>query len=160
MEQDGGQMLRRFVWPLRFLTSWLGGWKYVLLLVLLGSIALGGFIVEQRRHPPLPPQAYRVDEQLMPGAFRQTSFRVPSPVAEVRHFYQRELPHRGWRYCGTQAPPRCPNLGRLPEAGQEVDVYRRVGDRDATGVTIEIWPIWDAVHHETFVTVWETTFPP
>ena len=43
---------------------------------------------------------------------------------------------------------------------QKVDVYRRVGDRDATGVTIEIWPIWDVVHRETFVTVWETTFPP
>ena len=73
MEQDGGQMLRQFGWPLRFLTSWLGGWKYVLLLVLLGSIALGGFIVEQRRHPPLPPQAYRVDEQLIPGAFRRAN---------------------------------------------------------------------------------------
>ncbi len=153
-------MLRPLVWPFRFPAAWLGGWKYVLLLVLLGSTAVGGFILEQRRHPPLPPLAYRVDEQLMPGSFRQTTFRVPTAVDDVRRFYQRELPQRGWHYCGTQATPRCTNLQRFPEAGQQVDVYRRVGDRDATGVTIEIWPIWDAAHRETFVTVWETSFRP
>jgi len=159
MVQQGAPILRQRGWPLRRLPSWVGGWQYLLLLLLVGSIAVGGFIVEQRPRLPLPPQASRVAEQFMPASFRQTTFRVPSAAEDVRGFYQRELPTRGWRYCGTQATPRCTNLS-LPGAKHQIEVYRHVGDRDATGMTIEIWPIWDAAHRDTFVTVWETSFRP
>ena len=129
-----------------------------LVLVVALIIVAVGLRHEQQLHAPLPPQAYAVDELLMPGSTRQTWFRVPTAVADVRRFYQQALAHQGWCYCGTQATPHCTNL---PGFGGKpaIDVYRRVADQNATGVTIEVWPIWDAVHHETFVKVYETTFP-
>ncbi len=129
-----------------------------LLLVVVLIIVAAGLAHEQQLHAPLPPQAYQVEDDLLPGAARQTWFRVPTPVEEVRRFYQRALSSRGWHYCGTQATPHCTNL---PGFGGKpaIDVYRRVADQNATGVTIEVWPIWDAVHHETVVKVYETTFP-
>ena len=128
-----------------------------LMLVVALIIVAAGLAHEQQLHAPLPAQAYLVEEDLLPGAARQTWFRVPTTVEDVRRFYQNALPPRGWRYCGTQATPHCTNL---PGFGGKpaIDVYRRVADRNATGTTIEVWPIWDAIHHETFVKVFETTF--
>lgn len=74
-------------------------------------------------------------------------------------FYPDTLPSAGWRYCGTQATPGCTNMPRLPEAAPEIDVYRRVEDRDASGVTIEIWPTWVAAQRHSFVMVYETSLP-
>ena len=152
-------MLRRIRWPPRLRAVRFGGRGSVLLLGLLISITSGGALWqwERSQHLPLPPQAHHVDEVLMPLVSRQTTFRVPAPVEDIRSFYQRTLPARGWRYCGTQATPNCTNLPGFG-AKPEIDVYRRVADRNGTGVTIELWPLWDPVHHETFVKVFETTF--
>ncbi len=149
-------MLRQIGWPLIALASWLGGWFRVLLLILAIAAVAGGLIWERQRHPPLPPQAQQVATSLM-ADIRQTSFQYPGTIAELRAFYEQALPQRGWRYCGTQATPNCTNLPGFG-AQVEIDVYRRVADRNGTGVTIEVWPIWDAVRHETFVKVFETTF--
>jgi hypothetical protein len=134
---------------------------YTLLFVLAVSIIVVGLTREQRRLP-VPPQVQHVSETFMPGvgsvpAARKTTYWVPIPVEDVRRFYQRELPHQGWRYCGTQATPGCRNMQQFPEAATQIDVYRRIDDRDATGTTIEIWPIWNADQRQTFVTVFETS---
>jgi hypothetical protein len=132
---------------------WLG-WPSILIgLVAVGCI-LGGLIWEVQRHPPLPLGAVQVRETIIQGFARQTSYRVPQSIDEVRAFYQRELPNLGWRYCGTQATPHCSNLISAG-AEQEIDVYRRPQDRDFSGLSIEIWPQADP-NRQTFVTVFET----
>jgi hypothetical protein len=78
---------------------------------------------------------------------------VPESIDAVRAFYQRELPKLGWRYCGTQATPRCSNL--MPAGAEhDIDVYRRPADRDFSGLTIEVWPQRDP-NGQTFVIVFE-----
>lgn len=146
-------------WWRRLVASWPGRGLVALLLLglLMGAIQLG-LRWEEQRHPPLPPQAVQVAEQLFPGAYRQTTLRVPSSLADVRRFYHDTLLMRGWRYCGTQATAGCTKMLRLPEAAREIDVFRRVDDHDGTGVTIEIWPRWVAAGGHTFVTVYETSF--
>ena len=159
MEPAGEPPARGSGLPRRFLASWPG--RGVAALVVLGLLVIVvrlGFRWEEQRHPPLPPQAVQVGEQLFPGAYRQTTLRVPSSVADVRRFYHDTLPTQGWRYCGTQATPGCTKMPRMPEAAAEIDVYRRVDDRDGTGVTIEMWPRWVAAQGHTFVTVYETSF--
>src|SRR5215207_6234491 len=149
------RMLRQVGRPLTFLASWLGGWSRLLLLVLV-LIGIGaGLLWEQQRHPPVPPGAQQVVTALI-ADLRQTTFRYPGSVAEVRAFYQQALPQRGWRYCGTQATPRCTNLIRLVDRpGEAIDVYRRADDQDYLGSTVEIWPI-DRANGQIFVTAYET----
>ena len=139
-------------------------------LMLAGMVSILAFIGiraslnwEQERHPPLPPHATQVgellttsDELLTTGGLRQTTYRVPTTVADVRRFYQQALSQRGWRYCGTQTTPHCTNMQQLSAALPQVDVYRLAGDRDGTGATIEIWASWDANNRQTVVTVAET----
>ena len=139
--------------PAESLASWLG--LPIILMVFLGaSCVVSGLIWQTQRHPPLPPQALQVTETLIQGFARQTTYRVPDSIETVRAFYQRELPKQGWRYCGTQATPRCTNLIRAG-AEDEIEVYRRPDDRDFTGLTIEIWARRDR-DGQTFVTVFET----
>lgn len=145
-------MLRQIGRPVRLLASSLG-WLGVLLLILAIAGLAGGLIWERQRRPPIPPKAQNVTSDISAGTIRQTSFRVPTPVADVRAFYQQELPKRGWRYCGTQATARCTNM--INAADQQVDVYRRADDRNYTGSTIEIWPQQGA-GGLTYVTLWET----
>jgi hypothetical protein len=147
-------MVQQIARPLNFLRAWFGGWRLLLLVVALAVVA-GGFIWERQRHPPVPPGALQESSSVLPDV-RQTTFRYPGSVAEVRAFYQQALPPRGWRYCGTQATPRCTNMIRLvDQSDQAMDVYRRVDDQDYRGSTIEIWPI-DSQNGLTFVTVYET----
>ncbi len=148
-------MLRQIGRPLRFLASWLGGWSRVALLVLV-LIGIGaGLLWERQRHPPVPDGALQVSTSLNVD-IRQTTFRHPGSVAELRAFYQQALPPRGWRYCGTQATPRCTNMIRLIDGSdQEIDVYRRADDQDYRGSTVEIWPV-DSENRQTYVTVFET----
>jgi hypothetical protein len=118
------------------------------------SVLIWGLNWEVQRHPPLPPGAVQVRETIIQGFARQTSYRVPQSIDNVRAFYQRELADLGWCYCGTQATPRCSNLISAG-AEQEIDVYRRPQDGDFSGLSIEIWPQRDP-NGQTFVTVFET----
>ena len=129
----------------------------LILALVVSLIVVGGFIREHHRHPPLPPQAQHVAETLMLGTARVTTYWVPIPVEDVRRFYHRALSQQGWRYCGTQATPGCTTMPLLPAAVHQIDVYRRSTDRDATGPTIEIWPMWEARQRYTFVKVYETS---
>jgi hypothetical protein len=148
-------MLRRIGRPLAFLAAWLGGWPRLLLLALVLLGVAGGVVWERRRHPPMPPGAARVTTELVADV-RQTTFRYPGPGARVRAFFQQALPERGWRYCGTQATPRCSNLIRLVDRPEDaIDVYRRADDLDSQGTTVEIWPI-DTENGQSYVTVYET----
>ncbi|HHY49777.1 MAG TPA: hypothetical protein GYA10_08535, partial [Alphaproteobacteria bacterium] len=117
----------------------LGWWGFIgLIIVAAGLIAWWGW--EQARQLPLPPQAQNVSSEILGALARKTTFVVPAPSAEVRAFYRETLPQRGWAYCGTQATPGCTNL--IPAAdgsGDQVDVFRRADDQDASGTTIEIW---------------------
>ena len=154
----GWQRIRGLLrWPFRCLASWLGG-PSVLLGLLAATGLVGGLIWNTQRQLPLPPQADQVVEGDIVGLLHQTAFQVPASLTEVRAFYRRALPDRGWRYCGTQATPQCSNL---PPGGSAhaIDVYRRQGDRTTTGRTIEVWPRPGANGH-TFVTVFETRPQP
>jgi len=133
--------------------SWFG-LPNILIALLAASCTVGGLIWNIQRHPALPPNAGPVTETVIEGFARQTSFRVPAPIDEVRAFYQEELDNKGWRYCGTRATPRCTNLTHRG-AEYEVDVYRRPDDHNFTGLTIEIWAQRDP-NGQTFVRVFET----
>jgi len=151
----GMRMLRQVGRPLTFLASWLGGWSRLLLLVLVLIGVGAGLLWERQRHPPTPPGALQVSSAIA-GDARQTTFRYPGSVAEVRAFYQQALPPRGWHYCGTQATPRCSNMIQLVDRpGEAIDVYRRADDQDYRGSTVEIWPI-DSANGQIFVTAYET----
>lgn len=141
--------------PLQAMAAWLGGWTRLVVLVLAVVGVVAGLVWENQRKPPVPPQAEQVASQLS-GDLRQTSFRYPGSIAEVREFYRQTFPERGWRYCGTQATENCSNL--LSIAGRsddEIDVYRAADDVELRGPTIEIWPIRDP-NGQTFVTIFET----
>ena len=138
---------------LRYPVTWMGGWLPFLLLVLVVAAVVVGLSREGSRHPPLPPQAQNISTNISTGDLRQTSFRLAGSIADIRAFYQQELPGRGWRYCGTQATPRCTNM--LNASDPQIDVYRRADDTNYTGSTIEIWPILNP-DGLTYVTVFET----
>jgi hypothetical protein len=111
---------------------------------------------EQQRHPPLPPQASKVGELIIQGnsgsgsaGLRQTTYRVPMTVEDVRRFYQQELARLGWRYCGTQATPDCTTKQQLSAEAPQTDVYQRMS------VTVEILATWNAEQRQTTVTVVE-----
>ncbi len=141
--------------PLTRLASWIGGWCRLLLLALAIVAVVGGFFWERERGAPVPPQAEQVTTQLG-GDIRQTSFRYPGTVEEVRDFYRQAFADRGWRYCGTQATDNCSNMIRLAgRSGDEIDVYRQANDVENTGPTMEVSPILDP-NGQTFVTVFET----
>ena len=148
-------MLRQVGRPLTFLASWLGGWSRLLLLILVLIGVGAGLLWERLRHPPVPPGALQVSSALT-GDVRQTTFRYPGSIAELRAFYQQALPPRGWHYCGTQATPRCSNMIQLVDRpGEVIDVYRRADDQNYRGSTVEIWPI-DSANGQIFVTAYET----
>ena len=151
----GRHMLRQIRRPLHFLASWLGGWSRLVLLVLV-LIGIGvGLLWERQRHAPVPEGAVQVSTSIIVD-LRQMTFRYPGSVTQVRAFYQQVMPSHGWRYCGTQATPRCTNLIRLVDRpGEAIDVYRRANDRDYRGSTVEIWPI-DTENGQTYVTLFET----
>ena len=67
-----------------------------LVLIVALIIVAVGLRHEQQLRAPLPPQAYAVDDLLLPGAVRQSWFRVPTRVEDVRRFYQRALSSQGW----------------------------------------------------------------
>ena len=141
--------------PLNGLAAWLGGWFRLLLLGLAVIGVVAGLLWERQRQPPLPPDAEQVSSQLA-GDIRQTSFRYPGTIAQVREFYQQAFGQRGWRYCGTQATENCSNLISLAgRSEQEIDVYRDAEDQDNRGPTIEIWP-QSTETGEIYVTVFET----
>ena len=151
----GLHMLRQVGRPLTFLAAWLGGWSRLVLLVLVLIGVGAGLLWEQLRHPPTPPGALQVSSASV-GDARQTTFRYPGSIAEVRAFYQQALPPRGWRYCGTQATPRCTNMIQLVDRpGEAIDVYRRADDQNYRGTTVEIWPI-ESANGQIFVTTYET----
>ena len=147
-------MLNQFGRSIGGLASWLGGWSRLGILVLVLVGAGVGLLWEGQRHPPLPPQAENVDTSLMTN-LRQTTFRYPGSIEELRAFYQQVLPDQGWRYCGTQATDNCSNLRRSDDGSDEIDVYRRTNDSDTTGATVEVWPIPDP-NGQLYVTVFET----
>ena len=148
-------MLRTLGGSISFLKSWLGGWSRLLLLVLALAGVAGGLIWERQRHPPTPPGATQANTALV-GDVRQTTFRYAGSADEVKSFYRQALPARGWRYCGTQATPRCTNLIQLADRpGDAIDVYRSAGDQDFRGATVEVWPI-DSGNGQTFTTMYET----
>ncbi len=147
-------MLEQVGRPLGVLASWLGGWSRLGLLILVLVGAAAGFIWERQRHPTLPSQAQHVETSLMTN-LRQTTFRYPGTVDELRAFYQQALPQQGWRYCGTQATDNCSNLRRSDDGSDEIDVYRRADDNDTDGATVEVWPIPDP-NGQIYVTVFET----
>jgi hypothetical protein len=133
--------------------EWWLGWPGILMGLAAIGCVLGGLLWEAQRHPPLPPGATQVQESIIAGFARQTSYRVSDSVEAVRAFYRRELPRLGWRYCGTQATPRCSNL--IPAGAEDaIDVYRRPDDHDFSGLTVEIWPQRDP-NGQTFVIVFE-----
>jgi hypothetical protein len=110
----------------------------------------------QRQGVPVPPGSQNVASDINSTIARKTTFTFPGAIDEVRAFYQRELPQRGWRYCGTQATAHCTNLIALNDgSAQLTDVYRRADDQNNQGRTIEIMPIRRA-DGQTYVTVFET----
>lgn len=137
-----------------FVRSWLGGWSLGLAIIVLIGVGVGLYL-EWQRNVPLPPNAVQVSSQIV-ADLRQTTFRYPGSIADVRDFYKQALPAQGWRYCGTQGTPRCTNMIRLVDRPDDaIDVYRRANDQEATGSTIEVWPI-DGKNGQTFVTIYET----
>ena len=145
--------MRKLIGLLRYPVKWMGGWVPFLGLVVLVVAVVIGLRWERSRGAPLPPGAQNVASDINTGALRQTSFRVAASIADVRAFYRQELPRRGWRHCGTQATARCTNL--IDATGDQVDVYRRDGDNDFTGPTIEVWPVRNE-GGVTYVTIFET----
>lgn len=137
------------------LARWLGGWSRLALLLLVIVAVVGGLIWQQQRHPSTPPGAGEVATSLMAG-IRQTSFRYAGSVDEVRAFYRQTLAESGWEYCGTQATENCTNMVEPNDgSGAEIDVFRRAGDSERSGTTVEVWP-QNSENGDTFVTVWET----
>lgn len=135
------------------LREWFGGWR-LLLLVLVVAVIAGGLFWERWRHPPLPEGAQQINTTLIVD-IRQTTYRIASAPEAIRAFYRQALPGRGWSYCGTQATAGCTNLPKLIDRPAEaIDVYRQSGDA-GNGPTIEIWPI-DPGNGQAFVTVFET----
>ena len=140
---------------LRYPLAWFGGFRFLLLIVVVVGIA-AGLYWERERHPPFPPGASGVSSEITAGV-RQTSFRFPGSDADALAFYRQELPKRGWLYCGTQATAHCSNMITLVGGSdKQVDVYRQAGDTNYTGPTIEVWPIQQP-GQETFVTLFETS---
>ena len=140
---------------LRYPVAWFGGFRFLLLIVVVVAIA-AGLYWERERHPPFPPGAAGVSSSINAGV-RQTSFRFPGSVADALAFYRQEMPKRGWRYCGTQTTGHCSNMITLVGGSdKQVDVYRQAGDTNYTGPTIEVWPIQQP-GQETFVTLFETS---
>jgi hypothetical protein len=140
---------------LRYPLAWFGGFRFLLLIVVVVGIA-AGLYWERERHPPFPPGASGVSSEITAGV-RQTSFRFPGSVADALAFYRQELPKRGWLYCGTQATAHCSNMITLVGGSdKQVDVYRQADDTNYTGPTIEVWPIQQP-GQETFVTLFETS---
>ena len=137
------------------LVRWFGGWSRIAIaLVVLAAIG-AGIMWEQWRHPPAPPGATRVEATLNVDV-RQTTFWAPGTAEEMKAFYRRELPVRGWDYCGTQATPDCTNLTKLINRSEDaIDVYRRPGDTTFQGPTLEVWPV-RTENGMTFVTIFET----
>ncbi len=147
-------MLRQIASPFTFLKSWFGGFGLILLIIVIVGIG-AGLLWERQRHPPIPASAIQANE-LIVGDVRQTTYRYPGTVEDVRTFYRQALPERGWYYCGTQATEHCSNMIKLADRpGEAVDVYRRTDDQDYRGSTIEVWPI-DTENGQTYVTVFET----
>jgi hypothetical protein len=147
-------MLQQIARPVIFLRSWFGGFRLLLLVVVI-VVIVAGLVWDRQRHPPLPPGALQANESIV-GDVRQTTYRFPGSVEDVRAFYRQALPPRGWNYCGTQATERCSNMIQLVDRpGDAVDVYRRADDQDYRGSTIEIWPI-ATENGQTYVTVFET----
>ncbi len=141
---------------LRYPVKWMGGWVPLLGLVLLVVAVVIGLRWEGSRGAPLPPEAQNVASDINTGELRQTSYRVPASIDDVRTFYRREMPTRGWRYCGSQAMPGCTNMPSA--ANEEVDVYRRADDPNNTGTTVEVWPV-RTVDGLTYVSIFETGTP-
>ena len=130
--------------------------------LLVISALRAGFTWQEQRHPPMYPQATKLGELVVPSnpvsgyaALRQTTYRVPLTVEEVRRFYQQELSRTGWHYCGTQATPECTTKRQVSEAAPQIDVYQRLGTRGEITVTVEIKATWNAEQRQTIVTVVE-----
>ena len=130
--------------------------------LLVISALRAGFTWQEQRHPLMHPQATKLGELIIPGnpvtgltGLRQTSYRVPSTVEDVRRFYQRELHRTGWHYCGTQATPECTTKRQVSEEAPQIDVYQRLGTRGEISVTVEIKATWNAEQRQTIVTVVE-----
>lgn len=110
--------------------------------LLIFAAALGGlWLWQQQQSAPYPPDATVLDQSINSMTARVTTLQGTWSIEEVRAFYQRSLPERGWRYCGNQATPGCTNLfNAVPLTEAEIDVYRQSDDQTQTGRTIEIWP--------------------
>ena len=124
---------------MRSVVGYFGWWSFILLILAVAGF-VGWWRWDQGRQLPLPPQAQGVSSEIIGALAKRTTFAVPSTIDEMRAFYQEVLPQRGWSYCGTQATPGCTNLAAQAGApGEDVDVYRRAGDQQRTGTTIEVW---------------------
>ena len=130
--------------------------------LLVISALRAGFTWQEQRHPPMHPQATKLGELIIPSnpvtgitGLRQTTYRVPLTVEEVRRFYQQELPRTGWHYCGTQATPECTTKRQVSEEAPQIDVYQRMGTRGEISVTVEIKATWNAEQRQTIMTVVE-----
>lgn len=130
--------------------------------ITLFIVVRAGFAWQEQRHPPIPPQASKVGELIIPGSpgtdgegLRQVSYRVALTVEEVRRFYQQELSQLGWHYCGTQATAGCATKQRPSEKASQIDVYQRRSDRGAVIVTVEIKAAWNTEQQLTLLTVVE-----
>jgi hypothetical protein len=146
MQRQGGLI--------RSVVEWFGLFRFLLLVLVVVAVA-GGFLWERQRRPPVPPGARNVASDINVGDIRQTTFRVPGTAADVRAFYQQAMPQRGWRYCGTQATPRCSNMPQAGGSEQQIEVYRQANDQNYRGSTIEVWPV-RSEGGETYVTIFET----
>ncbi len=139
---------------LGFLRQWLGTWQVGLLIIAI-AIVISGWIWEQQRHPPVPSGSEQV-RSLLVADVRQTTYWYAGTQAEIRTFYQQEMPKRGWHYCGNQGTPGCTNLIRLnTRPDQAIEIYRKVDDQDFRGMTVEIWLV-KTENGRTYVTLYET----
>ena len=147
-------MFQQITRPMMFLRSWFGGFRLILLVIVI-AVIVAGLLWERQRHPPLPAGATQANESIV-GDVRQTTYRYSGTIDAVRAFYRQALPERGWRYCGTQATEGCTNIIQLVDRpGDAIDVYRRADDQALRGSTIEVWPV-NTENGQTYVTVFET----
>ncbi|HJZ46657.1 MAG TPA: hypothetical protein VKE41_05805 [Roseiflexaceae bacterium] len=130
--------------PFRAFVNWIGGWTRFMFLVAVLLGVIGWYLWERGKDLPVPAQAQNVTQQLTTDS-RDTNFVFAGSVEDLRAFYQKELPPRGWRYCGTRATAHCTNQIALHDPSDErVDIYRRADDQNFRGPTIEIFWLQNA----------------
>jgi hypothetical protein len=151
MQQNSGN-------PLQAMVKRIGGWRQIVVLVVVLLVLVGWYFWDRSKQLPVPPQAQNVTQNLGTTS-RDTLFVFDGSIEELRAFYQQQLPPRGWRYCGTRATEHCTNSIQLHDSSDErTDIYRRTDDQNFSGPTIEIFWLKNA-RGELQVNISETRGP-